>query len=208
MRRIVKNTLILFLITVISGIALGAVHAVTKIPIEKTQYQITQNSYKAVFSSASSFKDLPGFDSDEATAKVLEGGYPDDSINNCVQACDKAGNLLGYVVTVTTHKGYSGDITFSMGVKTDGSMNGYSVTSINETPGLGMKAKEPEFASQFNNKKVDFFDVTKTGSTSDDEIDSITGATITSKAITYGVDAGLVYARYLIDLTGGKLLNE
>ena len=50
--------------------------------------------------------------------------------------------MIGYVLTVTDHEGYGGDIQFTMGVRIDGTLNGISFLSIGETAGLGMKATE------------------------------------------------------------------
>ena len=142
----------------------------------------------------------------EICSELIEAGAV--TIDGCVQAVGSDGTLLGYVITVTPHNGYSGDITFSLGVQLDGTLNGYSITSISETAGLGMKAQEEAFYSQFENKKVETFTVTKTGSTDDSQIDAISGATITSSAVTDGVNAGLAYYRDLLQTTGGELLNE
>ena len=79
-----------------------------------------------------------------------------------------------------------------MGVTTDGVLNGISLLSISETAGLGMRAGEV-LVPQFENKDVDRFTYTKTGSTADSEIDAISGATITTSAVVNGVNAGLVY---------------
>lgn len=206
--KIVKDAIILCVITVIAGFGLGAVYEVTKAPIAKVEYETQQNAYRTVFSDASEFVDLPDFSSDDATQAAVDAGYTDATIDNCVQAVGDDGTLLGYVLTVTPHNGYAGDIVFSMGVRLDGTMNGYSITSIGETAGLGMKATEEAFYSQFENKKVESFTVTKTGSTSDSEIDAISGATITSSAVTNGVNAGLAYFRDLLQTTGGELVNE
>ena len=54
---------------------------------------------------------------------------------------DEDGAAVGYVITVTSHEGYGGDIQFLMGVNSDGSLNGISLLSISETPGLGMQAE-------------------------------------------------------------------
>ena len=75
-------------------------------------------------------------------------------------------------------------ITFSVGIQNDATVNGYSITNIAETPGLGMKAQEEAFYSQFEGKNVDSFTVVKAAPSSDSEIESISGATITSKAMT------------------------
>ena len=108
-------------------------------------------------------------------------------------ALDSNKETLGYVITVTAKDGSQGSITFSVGIKNDGTVNGYSITSISETPGLGMKAEEADFYKQFENKKVDKFDVVKATPSKDDEIEAITGSTITSKAMANGCNAAITY---------------
>ena len=196
--KIIKDAIILCIITVVAGFGLGAVYDITKAPIEKVNYETQQNAYKTVFADAAEFTDLPDFSSEEATRIVAESGYG-DTIEGCVQAMGSDGSVLGYVITVVSHDGYGGDIKFSVGIKADGTVNGYSITDISETAGLGMKAKEEAFYSQFENKQVEQFAVTKTGSTSDSEIDAISGATITSSAVTNGVNASIVYFKSLAE---------
>ena len=106
---------------------------------------------------------------------------------------DKAGNAAGYVLTVTDHEGYGGDIQFAMGVRSDGTMNGISFLSISETAGLGMKAAEEGFMKQFENKNVEKFQYTKNGASVEGDVDAISGATITTNAVVNGVNAGLYY---------------
>lgn len=200
---IVKDTLILFIITLIAGFGLAAVYGLTKDPIAQAEYQKQQDAYKIVFPEAASFDDLADFDAEEATA--LCGSTAGDSIDGCVQAVAEDGSLLGYVITVTDPNGYGGNITFSMGVTVDGVLNGYSITTISETAGLGMKAKEEAFSSQFNDKTCESFVVTKSAPAAENEIQAITGSTITSNAVTNGVNAGLTYYRELMNITGGEL---
>lgn len=76
-------------------------------------------------------------------------------------ALDASGNVIGYVLTVTAKDASQASITFSVGIKNDGTVNGYSITNIAETPGLGMKAQEEAFYSQFEGKNVDSFTVVK-----------------------------------------------
>ena len=71
------------------------------------------------------------------------------------------------------------------------SLRGVEILSINETVGLGMNAKNESFRLQYLNKKVDSFVITKTGKEKDNEIDSLSSATITSKAVTNGVNGAL-----------------
>ena len=91
---------------------------------------------------------------DEADKLVADAGY-DDTIDDVEEAVDKDGKALGYVITVTAKDGSQGSITFAVGIQNDGTVNVYSITDISETPGVGMKAEEEDFYSQFQNKKVD-----------------------------------------------------
>ncbi len=194
--KMVHDALVLTAITLVAGLALGLVYEITKAPIAAANEAATQEAYRTVFESADSFVDYDGFSADDATALVAEAGYEDDSIDNCVVATDASGNALGYVITVTTSAGYGGDITFSVGITNDGIINGYSITSISETAGLGMKARDTgdgSFSSQFINRAAEIFEVTKTGATASNEIDAISAATITSKAVTGGVNASVTY---------------
>mgnify|MGYP000852884964 FL=1 len=209
MNRIVHDALILTGITLISGVSLGFVNNITEIPIKNAQEAATKKAYKEVYADAADFKQIDGFDSEEdasknkASAYIHENGFPDDDIKNAVEAVDSSGNKIGYVVTVTSHKGYGGDITFSVGIKNDGTLNGYSITTISETAGLGMKSTEPKFKDQFNGKKTDkALEVVKEKPSADNEIQAISGATITSRAVTIGVNSGVAYARSLMG--GGK----
>ena len=110
-----------------------------------------------------------------------------------MEALDANGNVLGYVITVTAKDASQSSITFSVGITNDGTVNGYSITDISETPGLGMKAQEEEFYTQFANKKVSEFVVVKQTPSADNEIEAITGSTITSKAMANGCNAAIYY---------------
>ncbi|MBQ1547856.1 MAG: RnfABCDGE type electron transport complex subunit G [Lachnospiraceae bacterium] len=192
MNKLIKDALILTAITLIAGTALGLVYEITKEPIAKAQEAATQEAYKAVFSDADSFTEFSGFSAESATEYVQSQGFTDDVLN-CVVAKDATGNDLGYVITMQSHAGYGGDITFSMGVRNDGTMNGYSITDISETAGLGMKSKEEPFMSQFRDIAVQTLEVVKGGKSAENQIDAISGATITSKAVTNAVNAGFAY---------------
>mgnify|MGYP000370406715 CR=1 FL=1 len=84
---------------------------------------------------------------------LKENDLGQNTISEVVKAVDKNGKELGYVFSVTNPEGYGGDVSLSVGVRDDGTVNGYETLSISETAGLGMKAKEPEFKSNFKNKK-------------------------------------------------------
>ena len=75
----------------------------------------------------------------------------------------------------------------------DGTITGVGIREISDTPGLGLKAKEPAYRDQFVGKNADVLTVTKSGQAGDDEINAISGATITSNATTNAVNAALYY---------------
>ena len=96
------------------------------------------------------------------------------------------------MIAVETKEGYGGVLRFYMGITMDGILKGISILEIHETPGLGMRAPEV-LVPQFRNVTGPEFTVTKSGKTNDTEIDAITSATITSKAVTRGVNYGMKY---------------
>ncbi len=199
-KKIVHDALVLFAFTVVLGCLLGIVYGVTKEPIEQVNYEKTQRAYKQVFEDASSFEPYADFDAEAANSLVESEGYKDE-IEDAQVALDGSGNPLGYVLTVTAKDASQSTITFSVGIQNDGTVNGYSITSIAETPGLGMKAQEEPFYSQFEGKNVDSFTVVKSAPAADNEIESISGSTITSRAMANGVNACIAYFQNV--LAGG-----
>lgn len=193
-KKIVHDALILTAFTLVLGFLLGLVYEITKQPIADANAAAAQEAYKAVFADADSFEALEEFDKNAATEEVVAAGY-EDSIDDVQVAKDASGADIGYVITVTAKDGSQSTITFSVGIQSDGTVNGYSVTSIAETPGLGMKVEDESFYSQFQGKLVDTFNVVKNTPAADNEIEAISGATISSKAVTNGVNAALTYFR-------------
>lgn len=198
-KKIVHDAMILTAFTLVIGLILGMVYMITKPRIDAANLEAAQKAYKEVFADADSFEALADFDKNEATDYIVSQGYT-DSLDDVQVAKDASGNTVGYVITVTAKDASQATITFSVGIKNDGTVNGYSITDIAETPGLGMKAQDADFIAQFQNKLVDAFTVVKNPPAGDEEIESISGATITSKAIANGCNAALVYFR---DQLGG-----
>lgn len=194
-KKIVKDAMILFAFTVVLGLLLGIVNEITKEPIAKVNYEIEQNAYREVFKDADSFEAVESFTAKDAAKIIAKSEYTADEITDVNAAKDKDGNILGYVINVTSHEGSQADISLSVGIRMDGTLNGYSITSISETPGLGMLVKEKPFYSQFENKAEESYNVVKSTPAVDNEIESVTGATISSRAVTNAVNASLVYFR-------------
>ena len=203
MNKIVKNTLILTAITVVSGLLLGVVYDITKEPIAQAQENTKQEAYRAVLTDASSFETVD-FDAESALSLLSENGYTSDTITEVAEGKDDSGETIGYVISVQSSKAYDGTLDLSVGIGSDGTVKGVEMLSISETAGLGMKADEAEFKDQYKDKNVESFSVTKTGEDGDNMIDAISGATITSNAVTNAVNSALVY--YQNELGGG--VNE
>ena len=199
MKEMMKNTVILLVITVVAGLVLGLVYQITKEPIAEQEARKKKEACQEVFQDAVSFEamEVGTVDADGWAA----AGYGQETVDEVMSASDASGNLLGYVITVTTKEGYGGDIQFSIGVRTDGTVNGMSILSISETAGLGMRAEEV-LKPQFAGKQAEKFEYTKSGAVSETQIDAISGATITTNAVTNGVNAGLYYFR--TELGGGS----
>ena len=155
-------------------------------------------AYQQVFEEAERFEAYEAFDKEAAASVMDENGFADE-ITDVQAAKDGGGSVLGYVITVTAKDASQANITFSVGITNDGTVNGYSITSIAETPGLGDKAKNEEFSGQFAGKQADSFTVVKQAPASDSEIESISGATITSRAMTNGVNACIAYFRNVLE---------
>lgn len=197
-KRIIRDALILMAFTLVLGFVLGLVHDITEEPIAQAEQEKTEAAYRQVFGEADSFQPYEDFDTDQAESLMEEYGYSDD-ITDVEEALDASGDVLGYVITVTAKDGSQANITFSVGITSEGVVNGYSITDISETPGLGDKAKNEEFYSQFEGKQVDKFTVVKQTPTVDSEIEAISGATITSKAMTNGVNACITYFQEVLE---------
>ena len=187
-KNLVMDCIKLCVITLIAGLLLGIVYNVTKAPIAAQEEKTKQEAYKAVFK-----------DQKDVAAVLKKNDLGQNTISEVVKAVDKNGKELGYVFSVTNPEGYGGDVSLSVGVRDDGTVNGYETLSISETAGLGMKAKEPEFKSNFKNKKADKFEVVKDGSGKNDDskVDAISGATITSRAVTSAVNSCVAYSKSL-----------
>lgn len=223
MKKIIKDALILFAITLIAGFALGGVYAITKAPIEQANQNRKEKAYKAVFERAIKLEaQKNGADVEKAVSVVSNFKFDEldaETVAKYSEAFikelgDNTANTLdgivrvdmneyemypyGYVITVTNSEGYGGNIQMSVGIFADGTVAGVELLSIAETPGLGMNAKNDSFINQFSFVNTDAFAFTKTGKTADNEIDAISSATFTTKSVTNGVNAALAAYRAIM----------
>ncbi|MCD8326605.1 MAG: FMN-binding protein [Lachnospiraceae bacterium] len=193
----------LFLITLVAGLLLGAVYVVTKEPIELREQQEKEEAYQNVCADAVSFGETEEIISlMNGQEQIIEAaGLTKVEISECLAAFDVSGEVIGYVMTAVSHAGYGGDIEIALGINTEGSVTGLEFLTLEETAGLGMNAQKSEFKDQYLGKSVDSFTVVKGESSSEEEIAAVSSATITSRAVTSAVNAGLAFVQALEEVS-------
>ncbi len=203
MKKIAKDAFALFMITLVAGVLLAAVYAVTKEPIARAALEARAKAYRGIFSQAASFAEDETVNkalttADEALAKA---GFAGCKVADALYATDANGEKIGYVLTVSGN-GYGGPIDLTLGIGTDGKLTGISILSHTETAGLGSKCTDESFYGQFAGKSATTLSVVK-GGANETQIDSISGATVTSQGVTNAVNAGVWFvSEYMV---GGGL---
>lgn len=200
---ILLNTVVLVIVTLICVALLAVVNQITKGPIEQAEINARAEIYKVVYPDANSFAEV------ENTTEILENsaevmtnaGYDGCFANDVLSVTDAGGSVVGYVIAATSPSGYGGDIQIAVGITKDGTLTGFDVISNSETAGLGSKCTEPDFKNQFTGKPASTLEVTKSGATADNQIDAISGATITSNAVTEATNAAIIF--YQENFAGG-----
>lgn len=190
-----KDAFILFAITLISGLALGGVYEVTKEPIEQATIAANNATYQSVLPGASSFEEDTSLASSIETCNTELAGmdFGNVGVDSVLIAKDSSGAEAGYVINTHSNDSYGGPVEISVGFNAEGSISAIGFLAIDDTPGLGLKAKEPAFKDQYVGKNADALTVTKSGNAGETEINSISGATITSSATTNAVNAALYF---------------
>lgn len=170
-KEIVKPVIVLFLICLFVSAALAASNLLTKDKIAQINLQTEQESQKQVLPDADTFETASASD---GTAYVVG---------------KKGSEVVGYVFT-TSSKSYGGDLDVMTGISADGKISGVNLLSIDDTPGLGLNAQKDDFRNQYKQSvpASGKFEVNKNGQTGDGQIAALTGATITSKAVTDAVN--------------------
>ena len=169
------DVVILVFIAAISGMFLAGTFTSTEQPIKDAQERLRQQALRSV---------MP-FMEDAYERKVYTRG----DLTAPIYVVNKDSVYQGAALELTTKEGYSGEITFLVGVDPEKKVTGLFILKHAETPGLGAKATDKKWWGQFLDKaKPDFiFKVKKDGG----DVDSITASTITSRAISNAIDAGL-----------------
>lgn len=181
MKDLARMVIVLTAICLVAALALSQVYAVTKGPIEKANRAEKLMAIKAV---------LPDYDNepDKGEKKIGNRIYYPGTIAN---------KPVGFAFEAVSPNGYSGEIKVLVGVLPDGSVNGLEILDHKETPGLGQKIEDEKWT-----QKVIFKDpIKKTHRTlantkwnvkkDGGEIDQISGATISPRAVVEAVKGGL-----------------
>lgn len=191
MKEIIKSTSVLLIIALVAGFLLGFFNNLTKEPIAQRKELAKVESFNKIIDSK--FK----IDTDVNIAEDFDSEYVGVSLDEAYVFEDEEGELKGIVALVTTTEGYKDDIQMSVGIEMvsqsakTGEICGIDFLSINETPGLGMNVTDEDYIKQYIGKSVELM-VSK-NAVSENQIDTVSGATITSEAVTEAVNAVLAF---------------
>ena len=177
-----KLGLNLLIISAVAALLLALTNSVTASTIAQRNEQANAEARKLVLESAQDFEEVKDVKTDNSKGVKVSEIY---------EAKDASGNTVGYTLKVLP-SGYGGTIELMVGIDSaKGQVSGINVVSNSETAGLGAKATNPEFSDQYKGKPLEELSVLKNGTPGDTEIKAISGATITSTAVTNGVDAAI-----------------
>ena len=177
-----KLGLNLLIISAVAALLLALTNSVTASTIAQRNEQANAEARKLVLESAQDFEQVKDAKTDNS--KGVE-------VSEIYVAKDASGNTVGYTLKVLP-SGYGGTIELMVGIDSaKGQVSGINVVSNSETAGLGAKSTDPEFSDQYKGKPLEELSVLKNGTPGDTEIKAISGATITSTAVTNGVDAAI-----------------
>lgn len=173
------------LLVICAGIALlvAGVNYLTKDKIAENELEKTTKALAELFGKDSEFTDI--------TKDVTLA----DAVNTVYEAKDTSGKVLGYCAAVSP-KGFAGEINMLVAVDASNKILGVSVVSMSETKGIGTKILDPKFLNQFKGKSINIAYSSKDGG-----VDTISGATKTSKPTIDGVNMA---TKVLGTFLGGK----
>jgi electron transport complex protein RnfG len=165
--------LILMVVGFVAALGLGITYAVTKKKIEQYNKQVEAQACVAALPGVKSASEIK--EDKKLTAKVDKKSKDVQKVFTCSK---------GYIFEVKT-KGYGGPLTLAVGIDRSGKVKGIAVVSSKETVGLGSKALEASYLDKFRGKTAR--DKLKVGQ----DVQAVTGATITSRAVTGQVKQAL-----------------
>ena len=204
-----SRSILILIITLIVALLLSVcVSFLLRGKAEANEDKKRDAAFREVFPDAVSFGDAVYNDS--YLKRYLEdSGFSESRVfvENVSLARDEHQNAKGIVVTLNAFKKYGGMISMLVGVRNDGTVNGYSILSISEAKDLDTLVKEPLFSSQFSGKKADTFLLVREDASEPGEIVEASGAEDASQAVVLGVNTAVRTVSFIDEVYGG-LLNE
>lgn len=179
MKEISKLGLILLVICAVAASLLSLTYDVTIDKILAQRELTNQLSRQEVLPEADSFEAVD--------ASVLEAVRSESESVVEIYEGLSGGSLVGYTIK-TMPSGFGGSVEVVTGIGSDGQITGMRVGNHQETPGLGANATLPEFYDQYAGKSAEAELTVVKAEATGNEIQAISGATITSKAVTSGVN--------------------
>ncbi len=177
MKENIKLGLILLIITSIAGLTLGLANNATAESIAQNS-KINKEDLKVILPGADTIKDSPK--------------EPSGIVKQILEAYNGS-ELVGYVLKVTP-KGFHGDIDMMVAINKEGKQTGIKVIAQSETPGVGSKIEQPIFQDKFKDKAIDKpLKVVKTSAAQPNEVEGISGATISSNAVATGANEAIKF---------------
>ncbi len=181
MREVIKLGIILLIITSIAAVVLAFSNYFTKDIIANVEEKANNEARMEVLPQAKNFKPL-----DEESLKEIQS--ENSKVLEVYIGYDESENIAGHTIKAAS-PGYGGDVLVITGISAEGKVTGMKVVSHQETPGLGANSTKPDFQNQFQGKSVSTeITVVKSSPSSENEVQALTGATITSRAVTNGVN--------------------
>jgi len=194
-KTVLKLSLILFTITFVATLLLTLCNYITKDRISMLEKQKADEAKQSVIENAE-FRIM-------TLDKEVRDKYASFGPIEAYRAV-RDGKFAGYCINLQP-SGYIGKINMIIGINPDLSFSGVKIISMSETPGLGAKTGEEAFYGQFANGKKGNLNVVKNStSPAENEINAVSGATISSKAVTGGANCALEIATELIKKEGQK----
>lgn len=192
-----KPAMALFLICLIVTAALAFTYNVTKDIIDQRAALDAENARKEVLAGADSFREIENIEN-------IIGDNPDLKVIKKAYAGLQDGQVLGYVFSIAC-KGYGGEMNITAGIDSNGKIAGVKIGDNSETPGLGSKATNPKFLSLFKDiTPKEPLKIVKGKKGKPEEINAVSGATVTSTTIVNAVQAALDMSAKLENEGGGS----
>jgi Na+-translocating ferredoxin:NAD+ oxidoreductase subunit G len=190
MKEHLRLGIILAVITSIAGLLLGFVHESTKAAIEENS-KLNKEQISIVMPQANSVTKMNlTFDKTSIIQEVMEAYQGNE--------------LIGHLLKVNA-KGFHGNIDILVGISKDEKITGINIISHSETPGVGSKVEKQDFKDRFKEKSIkELFKVIKAAPAKENEVEGVSGASVSSAAVTKGVNDAVEYFKANLAAKGGN----